>query len=118
MLAFDRVGMERSALAALLEFVEAVQGHVYRHPELRHVLVLIAGAILSPGQRTVAATSRVAGLDRSCVKRPTWWTWPFRRSTWRRGDQRPVRTQARKHPKRLDRRGLLRCVGGQSRAQP
>ena len=32
-------------------------------PTWRHVLVLIAGAILSPGRRTVAAALRVVGLD-------------------------------------------------------
>jgi len=32
-------------------------------PTWRHVLVLIAGAILSPGRRTVAAALRVVGLE-------------------------------------------------------
>ena len=32
-------------------------------PTWQHVLVLIAGAILSPGRRTVAAALRVMGLD-------------------------------------------------------
>jgi hypothetical protein len=32
-------------------------------PTWQHVLVLIAGAILSPGRRTVAASLRVMGLD-------------------------------------------------------
>ncbi len=32
-------------------------------PTWQHVLVLIAGAILSPGRRTVAAALRVTGLD-------------------------------------------------------
>ena len=32
-------------------------------PTWRHVLVLVAGAILSPGPRTVAAALRVVGLD-------------------------------------------------------
>ena len=32
-------------------------------PTWRHVLVLVAGAILSPGRRTVAAALRVVGLD-------------------------------------------------------
>ncbi len=36
-------------------------------PTWQHVLVLIAGAILSPGRRTVAAALRVIGLDQdSC----------------------------------------------------
>jgi hypothetical protein len=33
-------------------------------PTWQHVLVLIAGAILSPGRRTVAAALRVVGLER------------------------------------------------------
>jgi hypothetical protein len=32
-------------------------------PTWQHVLVLVAGAILSPGRRTVAAALRVMGLD-------------------------------------------------------
>jgi len=32
-------------------------------PTWQHVLVLIVGAILSPGRRTVAAALRVTGLD-------------------------------------------------------
>jgi hypothetical protein len=32
-------------------------------PTWRHVLVLVAGAILSPGRRTVAAALRIVGLD-------------------------------------------------------
>src|SRR3954469_20256542 len=31
----------------------------------RHVLVLVAGALLAPGRRTVAAALRVTGLERS-----------------------------------------------------
>src|ERR1700759_2034280 len=33
-------------------------------PTWQHILVLIAGAILSPGRRTIAAALRVMGLDR------------------------------------------------------
>jgi len=33
-------------------------------PTWQHVLVLVAGAILSPGRRTVAAALRIVGLDR------------------------------------------------------
>jgi hypothetical protein len=32
-------------------------------PTWQHVLVLIVGAILTPGRRTVAAALRVVGLD-------------------------------------------------------
>jgi len=35
----------------------------FSNPTWQHVLVLIAGAILSPGRRTVAAALRVTGLD-------------------------------------------------------
>jgi hypothetical protein len=35
----------------------------FTNPTWQHVLVLIAGAILSPGRRTVAAALRVTGLD-------------------------------------------------------
>jgi hypothetical protein len=35
----------------------------FTNPTWQHVLVLIAGAILSPGRRTVAAALRVSGLD-------------------------------------------------------
>jgi hypothetical protein len=34
-------------------------------PTWQHILVLIAGAILSPGRRTVAAALRVMGLDQN-----------------------------------------------------
>jgi hypothetical protein len=37
--------------------------HGFTNPTWQHVLVLIAGAILSPGRRTVAAALRVTGLD-------------------------------------------------------
>jgi hypothetical protein len=37
--------------------------HAVTAPTWQHVLVLIAGAILSPGRRTVAAALRVTGLD-------------------------------------------------------
>src|SRR5947209_19268560 len=59
MLACDRAGMEGSALAALLEPFRPT----FTAPTWRHVLVLIAGAILSPGRRTVAAALRVVGLE-------------------------------------------------------
>jgi hypothetical protein len=36
---------------------------VFTTPTWQHVLVLIAGVILSPGRRTVAAALRVTGLD-------------------------------------------------------
>ena len=35
----------------------------FTSPTWQHVLVLVAGAILSPGRRTVAAALRVTGLD-------------------------------------------------------
>ena len=38
-------------------------GDCFTVPTWRHVLVLIAGAILSPGWRTVAAALRVVGLE-------------------------------------------------------
>jgi hypothetical protein len=38
-------------------------GDCFTGPTWRHVLVLIAGAILSPGRRTVAAALRVVGLE-------------------------------------------------------
>jgi len=38
-------------------------GDCFTVPTWRHVLVLIAGAILSPGRRTVAAALRVVGLE-------------------------------------------------------
>jgi len=54
-----RVGTGRLGLAAWMEpFSEA-----FTTPTWQHVLVLIAGAILSPGRRTVAAALRVTGLD-------------------------------------------------------
>src|SRR4051794_7885894 len=37
--------------------------HGFTNPTWQHLLVLIAGAILSPGRRTVAAALRVTGLD-------------------------------------------------------
>jgi hypothetical protein len=37
--------------------------HGFTNPTWQHVLVLLAGAILSPGRRTVAAALRVTGLD-------------------------------------------------------
>ena len=52
-------GVERSKLAAWMEPFR--QG--FTNPTWQHVLVLIAGAILSPGRRTVAAALRVTGLD-------------------------------------------------------
>jgi hypothetical protein len=36
---------------------------VFSVPTWRHVVVLVAGAILSPGRRTVAAALRVTGLE-------------------------------------------------------
>ncbi|HYZ60828.1 MAG TPA: transposase [Acetobacteraceae bacterium] len=39
--------------------------HAFTNPTWQHVLVLIAGAILSPGRRTVAAALRVTGLDQA-----------------------------------------------------
>ena len=52
-------GVERSKLAAWMEpFRQS-----FTNPTWQHVLVLIAGAILSPGRRTVAAALRVTGLD-------------------------------------------------------
>lgn len=38
-------------------------GDCFTVPTWRHVLVLVAGAILSPGRRTVAAALRVVGLE-------------------------------------------------------
>ena len=52
-------GVGRSKLAAWMEPFR--QG--FTNPTWQHVLVLIAGAILSPGRRTVAAALRVTGLD-------------------------------------------------------
>src|SRR5947209_8897420 len=52
-------GVGRPKLAAWMEpFRQA-----FTTPTWRHVLVLISGAILSPGRRTVAAALRVTGLD-------------------------------------------------------
>ena len=54
-----RVDLGRLKLAAWMEpFSQA-----FTTPTWQHVLVLIAGAILSPGRRTVAAALRVTGLD-------------------------------------------------------
>ena len=52
-------GVGRPKLAAWMEPFR--QG--FTNPTWQHVLVLIAGAILSPGRRTVAAALRVTGLD-------------------------------------------------------
>ena len=52
-------GVGRSTLSAWMEPFR--QG--FSNPTWQHVLVLIAGAILSPGRRTVAAALRVTGLD-------------------------------------------------------
>ncbi len=52
-------GVGRSKLSAWMEPFR--QG--FTNPTWQHVLVLIAGAILSPGRRTVAAALRVTGLD-------------------------------------------------------
>jgi hypothetical protein len=52
-------GVGRPKLAAWMEPFR--QG--FTDPTWQHVLVLIAGAILSPGRRTVAAALRVTGLD-------------------------------------------------------
>jgi hypothetical protein len=52
-------GVGRPKLAAWMEpFRQS-----FTNPTWQHVLVLIAGAILSPGRRTVAAALRVTGLD-------------------------------------------------------
>jgi hypothetical protein len=54
-----RAGVGRLDFAAWMEpFSQA-----FTNPTWQHVLVLIAGAILSPGRRTVAAALRVTGLD-------------------------------------------------------
>lgn len=37
---------------------------VFRHRSWRHAEVLLLGAILAPGQRTVAGVLRIAGLVR------------------------------------------------------
>jgi len=52
-------GVGRPELAAWMEPFR--QG--FTNPTWQHVLVLIVGAILSPGRRTVAAALRVTGLD-------------------------------------------------------
>ncbi len=52
-------GVGRRELAAWMEPFR--QG--FTNPTWQHVLVLIVGAILSPGRRTVAAALRVTGLD-------------------------------------------------------
>jgi hypothetical protein len=46
-------------LAAWMQPFEAA----FTTPTWQHVLVLIVGAILTPGRRTVAAALRVVGLD-------------------------------------------------------
>ena len=51
-------GMSSRLAAWLLPFSDC-----FTIPTWRHVLVLIAGAILSPGRRTVAAALRVVGLE-------------------------------------------------------
>lgn len=54
-----RAGIGQLKLAAWMEpFSQA-----FTTPTWQHVLVLTAGAILSPGRRTVAAALRVTGLD-------------------------------------------------------
>ena len=53
------VGVGRPKFAAWMEPFR----HGFTNPTWQHVLVLIAGAILSPGRRTVAAALRVTGLD-------------------------------------------------------
>ena len=55
-----RAGVGRLKLAAWMEPFS----QVFTIPTWRHVLVLVAGAILSPGRRTVAAALRVTGLDK------------------------------------------------------
>ena len=52
-------GMSSRLAAWLLPFSDC-----FTIPTWRHVLVLIAGAILSPGRRTAAAALRVVGLER------------------------------------------------------
>src|SRR5881227_3539836 len=52
-------GVGRAKLAAWMEPFR----HGFTNPTWQHVLVLIAGAILSPGRRTVAAALRVMALD-------------------------------------------------------
>ena len=47
------------ALAAWMEPFRAA----FTAPTWRHVLVLVTGAILVPGRRTVASVLRVMGLD-------------------------------------------------------
>ena len=54
-----RAGIGRLQLATWMQPFS----HVFTTPTWQHVLVLIAGAILSPGRRTVAAALRVIGLD-------------------------------------------------------
>jgi len=38
-------------------------GNMFTAPTWQRVLVLLIGAVLSPGRRTVAAALRVTGLD-------------------------------------------------------
>src|SRR5438874_9350683 len=54
-----RAGIGRLQLATWIQPFS----HVFTNPTWQHVLVLIAGAILSPGRRTVAAALRVTGLE-------------------------------------------------------
>jgi hypothetical protein len=54
-----RAGVGRLNFAAWMQPFS----HSFTAPTWQHVLVLIAGAILSPGRRTVAAALRVTGLD-------------------------------------------------------
>jgi DDE superfamily endonuclease len=54
-----RAGVGRRNFAAWMEPFS----QVFTAPTWQHVLILIAGAILSPGRRTVAAALRVTGLD-------------------------------------------------------
>jgi DDE superfamily endonuclease len=53
-------GRHRTAQPGRLEFVRCFTGATWDH-----VLVLVAGALLSPGRRTVSAALRVMDLDQS-----------------------------------------------------
>ncbi len=59
MLVGDRAGAAQPRLAAWMEPLS----QVFTTPTWQRALVLIAGAILSPGRRTVTAALRVTGLD-------------------------------------------------------
>jgi hypothetical protein len=51
------------SLPTMLISVMAVLAPVFSKPVWQHVKVLIAGAILAPGRRTVSASLRVRGLS-------------------------------------------------------